>query len=172
MPVTPVPQAIAPPAPGLADRLYTDISATVARRTRWGRTVRTVDGALLVEELRVADAEPGAEPGRDPAARLQVVVLDEGHVRIRVGHLGECLLGYGVDRVDDTAVEAIEWLDAVLDGRVRETLVVADRQVTASRVTITWRDGARTRLATPGAAAAARATHQRRQLRYAPYIQR
>lgn len=172
----------------LGDLLYAEIVRTVGRRSTHGRVTRADSGEILVSEAEAPEhacgVGTGSAPGsagdsaagrsRDPiAAPLRVRDMGDGQVRIGVGLLAEARVGMRGADLDDrcraTLVEVIEWLDAVLDGRVHETLVIRADRVVGSRLRLTWRDGSHTRIATAGITGHWHATHQRRHLSYTGY---
>lgn len=162
-------------AASFADRLRAEFEATVRRRTRYGVVRRLDERTVRVEERVPAGPNlPGDGPAAMPGAPLTVRVAAPDRLCLDVGQLGSASIGCaGPDegaRAEAAAVEAVEWLDAVLDGRVREVFVVNhDGGLGESRVSVAWRDGSRSRIATPGVVAAERDTHQRRHFRYSAY---
>ncbi|MGI8867614.1 MAG: hypothetical protein ACR2F6_01850 [Mycobacteriales bacterium] len=171
----PPPAGRAPTVRSVADDLYDAFLAAIRGRARFGRVDRLDDRTVRVFE-DVATAGQSARPSARSVPRgapMTVRVLTPDRLRIEIGELGTASIGCAgatvAERSAATAIEAVEWLDAVLDGRVRETFVVLDGTRSESRLVITWRDGTRTRIATPGIARAEAETHQRLHARFPRY---
>lgn len=147
---------------GFVEQIFRQVEQDVDRRTARGLARRIGDN----------DAVHVWEAGKSRAAPMWVTPLSPGYVRIGVGVLAECSLGFGPDHVDEALVEVAEWLDAVLDGRVAETVWMQAGTPSASRVVVRWRDGSRTRLSSPTPLAARTSAVDRQLVRYRPYRHR
>lgn len=150
------------PDRSFAERVYDEVRATVARRARRGMTRR---GGFAGPGMYVC------ELGATGSTPLLLTPLGAGYLRMRFGVFGLCEFGYGPDRAADTVTEAVEWLDAVLDGRVRETVWLRGREPRTSVVEVTWRDGDRTRIPGPQSLAARIGATGERVVRYDRYDQ-
>ncbi|MGI9092812.1 MAG: hypothetical protein ACR2FF_05095 [Mycobacteriales bacterium] len=124
------------------------------------------------------------QPGEPSTATFVVEAIGADRVLVRIGELASVEVCYGADpRIlerdrddlppEDAAVaDLVEWLDAVLDGRVSERIWVSGDAPVRARAVVTWRDGSTTTVFAPADAGVLAAGDRSLDVDYAAYDQR